>query len=321
MILEILKGVLHPKISEMMNAGDAVGRDPNEVGLEMVIERQEVWMKYYSESYVLLHKHFTAVFKDAMIRLVEEVLEVIIPELDGQAGFFLTEPIGKYLQGFHHFSLERKRGWRSPDERKRKRIESLRLNRPFKRFRRPKGTGWFRSASEFLVALKECIDASSGRPTEVWLVKKLSKHRYRQHPQKAKSEEGTLEGQRRTLRHWFRRARLNDLEGAIKWYQQIKEVERQQTASVVIKRKIGINPATGEEYPFVRSFTVSYRGVDPNTKEKEMFMRSTQKFFDPEETDFEVDATVAKQALLTGGFELVSIKTGPHERTGRIVGK
>src|SRR5258705_4679193 len=40
-ILRILRNILYPSIAEMMNAGDAEARDPNEVGSEMVIKRQE----------------------------------------------------------------------------------------------------------------------------------------------------------------------------------------------------------------------------------------------------------------------------------------
>src|SRR5437588_34692 len=50
-VLRILRNILYPNIPEMMNAGDAEARDPNEVGFEMLIKRQDVWMKYYSESY------------------------------------------------------------------------------------------------------------------------------------------------------------------------------------------------------------------------------------------------------------------------------
>lgn|GEM_PF-4553582 len=316
-ILNILKNILYPTIPEMMNAGDAEARDPNEVGSEMVIKRQEVWMKYYSESYNLLHRHFAPVFRDAMMRLVEEVLEVIIPELEGQGEFVFTEPIRKYLQGIHHFSEEYKRSWLSPEERKRDRLESLKADRPVKRFRRPKGTGRFRSKAEFLVALRECFDSSSGRPPEIWLVRKLKEHRYCQQPKNVQSKDGTLDGQRRTLRRWLQDSGLEDIEGAIKWYGRIKEAESQQAARAVIRRKSGINPDTGEEYPFVRSITVSYRSTDPATNEKEMFMRSTQRAFDPGENEFEVDAATAKEALATGGFERVTNSPAKRKRKTR----
>lgn len=316
-VLRILRNILYPNIPEMMNAGDAEARDPNEVGLEMVIKRQEVWMKYFSESYNLLHKHFAPVFSDAMMRLVEEVLEVIIPELEGQGEFVFTEPIGKYLLGIHEFSEERKRGWLSPEERRRDRLKSLKSGRPVKRFRRPKGTGRFRSKAEFLVALRECFDSSSGRPPEIWLVKQLKEHRYYQHPKNLHSEDGTLDGQRRTLRHWLQRSGLEDIEGAIRWHQRIKEAESQQAERAVIKRKVGMNPETGEEYPFVQSITVSFRSTDPTTNDKEMFMRSTQHVFDPQESQFEVDAATAKAALATGGFERVANSPATRKRKKR----
>ena len=166
-----------------------------------------------------------------------------------------------------------------------------------------------------MVALRDCFDSSSGRPTEPWLVKKLKEHRYYQHPKNVQREDGILDGQRRTLRHWLQRSGLEDIQGAFKWYERIKEVESQQAAKAVIKRKIGVNPETGEEYPFVRSITVSYRSTDPATNEKEMFMRSTQRAFDPQENEFEVDAATAKEALATGGFERVT--SSPSKRKSK----
>ena len=168
-----------------------------------------------------------------------------------------------------------------------------------------------------MVALRECFDSSSGRPPEIWLVRKLKEHRYYQQPKNVQSKDGTLDGQRRTLRRWLQDSGLEDIEGAIKWYGRIKEAESQQAARAVIRRKSGINPDTGEEYPFVRSITVSYRSTDPATNEKEMFMRSTQRAFDPGENEFEVDAATAKEALATGGFERVTNSPAKRKRKTR----
>lgn len=298
MIFNILKHILYPGIPEMVNAGDAQARDPNEVGMEILMKRQDVWMKYYFESYGLLHKHLESVLEDAMMRLVEELLEAIIPELDGQGDFVFSEPVGEYLRGFRHFSQNRGQGWLAPEERRMLRLQALKSGRPVKRFRRPKGSGWFRSNAEFLIALRESLDSSSRKPTEIWLVKKLNKHPFRQHPKNAKSEEANLDGQRRTFRRWLERVGLKDVKAAIEWYERIKEIENQQGARVLIKRKPGVES--------VISTTVSYRAIDTATSRKEPFMRSNQKSFDPQDNEFDVDAATAKAALATGAFELVN---------------
>jgi hypothetical protein len=46
-------------------------------------------------------------------------------------------------------------------------------------------------------------------------------------------------------------------------------------------------------------------------------MRSTQKVFDPQESQFEVDAATAKAALATGGFERVTSSPAKRKRKTR----
>lgn len=105
--LRIMKYVLCPNLADIFRAAEAEGRDPNEKGLEVKIARDEVARSYYKELYHLLHKHFRPVFEDATQRLIEELLEVIIRELEGPAGFRFRQPRDKYLEEFNHFSAER----------------------------------------------------------------------------------------------------------------------------------------------------------------------------------------------------------------------
>ena len=78
-----------------------------------------------------------------------------------------------------------------------------------------------------------------------------------------------MDGQRKTLRTWLQRAGFKNLGEAVQWCDKIRDAENQQAANVVIRRKVGKNPETGEDYPFFRGLPVSYRGVDPITGKKE----------------------------------------------------
>lgn len=295
LILEILKDILYPTIPEMIYAGDAEARDPNEVGMEILMSRQEVWFKYYFEASGLLHKHFDGILQDAMMRLVEEVLEVIIPELDGQGGFSLTKERRKYLRDSRHFLETCHQGWQSPKQRRAARLKSLKSGRSIKRLRRPKESGWFKNTAEFKVALRETLDLSSGRPREIWVLTKLNEHPLRQRPESRKTGGGTLDGPRKTLRGWLKAAGLFNLSAAVEWHERLKRVEDELAAPVVIRRKSGTDPVIG--------LTVSYRGSDPASGKKEMFTRSVQRSFDPQKNEFEVDGPTARAALATGGFE------------------
>lgn len=306
LILEILKDILYPSIPEMINAGDAEARDPNEVGMEILMSRQEVWFKYYFESYALLYKHFSAVFEDAMMRLVEEVVEVITPELEGQGGFYLTKERREYLRDFRYFSGTSGRAWLSPKQRRAARVSSLKSGRPTKRLRRPKESGWFRNTAEFKVALRETLDLSSGRPREIWILTKLNEHPLRHRPESPKTRGGTLDGQRKTLRGWLKAAGLVDLKGAVEWHERLKGIECELAARAVIIRKSGTDPVIG--------LTVSYRGRDSASGKKEMFTRSVQRSFDPQKNEFEVDGPTARAALATGGFELAARKTQKRKK-------